>query len=278
MKSIAEWKQRPAKGPYTLAMGNSAIYISLPNITSNYSAIVRSVRSQITDGSAVAYAAPGSHATVIEGYKAQLAVLAATFENPNQPVMETPFISGPPGGGFLLHPLRRGTVKINTKNPDDEPVLDYRTASNPIDFDVMATFLEYFRRFYSSSQMQAVGARELEPGPSVLSSDGVREFLRDSVTASFQHPCCTAAMMPKNKGGVVGSDLKVHGITGLSVADLSIIPFLPSAHTSATAYAIGEKVSHSAQRIRNSLTGFICRQLTSLLIGGPRFDVLDRGL
>jgi choline dehydrogenase-like flavoprotein len=57
------------------------------------------------------------------------------------------------------------------------------------------------------------------------------------------HPCCTAAMMPKPKGGVVDKDLKVHGAKGLRVVDMSVLPLVPAAHLSATAYAVGEKVS-----------------------------------
>jgi choline dehydrogenase len=50
-------------------------------------------------------------------------------------------------------------------------------------------------------------------------------------------------MLPKNKGGVVGPDLKVHGASGLRVMDISVVHLLPSAHLSALAYAVGEKVS-----------------------------------
>ncbi len=51
-------------------------------------------------------------------------------------------------------------------------------------------------------------------------------------------------MMPVEKGGVVGPDLKVHGLGRLRVVDMSIIPMIPGTHTSATAYAIGEKVGY----------------------------------
>lgn len=49
-------------------------------------------------------------------------------------------------------------------------------------------------------------------------------------------------MLPKDKGGVVGPDLKVHGAPGLRVVDMSISPLLIGSHLSATAYAVGEKV------------------------------------
>jgi choline dehydrogenase len=246
-QAITEWKQRPAKGPYTLALGNSAVYLSLPYLYPAYSTITSAIRAQVADGSASNYAAPDSHSTVIEGYNAQLRVLASSFENPEKPILEAPFNGGLPGSGFLLHPLSRGTVKLNLSDHDADPVLDYRSASNPLDVEVMATFLPFWRRFYNQSTvMNEIGARESSPGPSVQTQDEIRAHVRSSMTASFQHPCCTAAMMPKSKGGVVGSDLLVHGLTGLSIADLSIIPLLVSSHTSSTAYAVGEKVKYDA--------------------------------
>ena len=50
-------------------------------------------------------------------------------------------------------------------------------------------------------------------------------------------------MMPEKLGGVVGSDLRVYGVRGLSVVDASIMPLIPAAHMSATVYAVAEKVS-----------------------------------
>jgi choline dehydrogenase-like flavoprotein len=50
-------------------------------------------------------------------------------------------------------------------------------------------------------------------------------------------------MMPKNLGGMVGSDLKVYGVNNLSIVDASIIPIIPSTHLVSTVYAISQKVS-----------------------------------
>ena len=70
------------------------------------------------------------------------------------------------------------------------------------------------------------------------------KWIRQNTTPTFMHPCCTKAMMSEEKGGVVGTDLKVHGAGGrLRVADASIFPMQVSSHLSALCYAIGEKVS-----------------------------------
>lgn len=42
---------------------------------------------------------------------------------------------------------------------------------------------------------------------------------------------------------VVDPQLRVHGIKNLRVVDASIMPILPSAHTNAVVFMIGEKAS-----------------------------------
>lgn len=42
---------------------------------------------------------------------------------------------------------------------------------------------------------------------------------------------------------VVNSQLQVYGISNLRIADASIIPVIPSAHTNAAVFMIGEKAA-----------------------------------
>lgn len=50
-------------------------------------------------------------------------------------------------------------------------------------------------------------------------------------------------MLPREKGGVVSSDLRVYGTKNVRVVDASIIPFQISGHLTSTLYAIAEKAS-----------------------------------
>jgi len=242
-EALKQYKERPAQGPYTLAMGNSAIYIPLRNVTEDYTDIIDAINAQVADKTALNYLPEGVPEDVKAGYLAQLSLLAKSHANPEQAILESPFMSSAPGGGFLLKPLSRGTVMLDPDNLYGEPIIDYRTASNPVDLHVMASFVHFFRRYYATPTMKAMGATERSPGADVTKIADIIESIRGGITASFMHPCCTAAMMPREKGGVVGPDLKVYGVEGLRVVDLSVVPVIPGTHTSATTYAIGEKAA-----------------------------------
>ena len=129
-------------------------------------------------------------------------------------------------------------------DPLAQPLLDYRTGSNPVDFDVYVAHLEYLRRFVGSDTMQSYGAVETAPGADVVAFEDMVAFAKQNMTFSYMHPCCTAAMLAEEKGGVVGPDLRVHGAKGLRIVDMSVFPLEPSSHLSAAAYALGEKVRH----------------------------------
>jgi len=42
---------------------------------------------------------------------------------------------------------------------------------------------------------------------------------------------------------VVDSELRVHGLSGLRIADASVMPSIPSANTAATVYATAERAA-----------------------------------
>ena len=248
-EATAAFNNPVASGPYTLAGGNNAIYVSLPHVTAQYKEITKKIRRMATDGSAASYLPPDirTNTAMIAGYKQQLLVLAELLENSESPSLETPWASAEPIGrawAFLLHPLSRGTVRLNLTDHLSMPILDYRSGSNPVDFDLHLAHLRFLRGVLDTPTMQQHGAIETGPGAAVAGDDqALRNYTSQQSFLSFFHPCCTAAMLPKPKGGVIGPDLKVHGASGLRVVDISILPFLPAAHTSSTAYAVAEKVS-----------------------------------
>lgn len=94
----------------------------------------------------------------------------------------------------------------------------------------------------ATPQLQAIGLGEVTPGPLYQGREALGLYVREVLTTAW-HPVGTAAMLPRELGGVVDAELRVYGVGNLRVVDASILPIVVSAHTQGTVYAIAEKVS-----------------------------------
>ncbi|KAK3348931.1 GMC oxidoreductase-like protein [Lasiosphaeria hispida] len=243
--AVAGFGETPARGPYTLANSNSAIFVPLGNMSANSQTIISRIKGIVADGSAASYL-PADYrddATMVAGYNKQLAMIAKLLSDPRVPSMESTFATGTSVRAVHLHPLSRGTVRLNLTDTLQQPIVNYGTGSNPIDFDIYLAHLKYLRAMVNTTTLRKYGAVEVSPGNSTQTDAALLEYIKDQLVLSFMHPCCTAAMLPRQHGGVVGTDLKVHGAAGLRVVDMSVLPFLPSSHLSSVAYAVGEKAA-----------------------------------
>ena len=93
------------------------------------------------------------------------------------------------------------------------------------------------------SQKAFDGIREAEliPGPKAKSKADLIEFVRMG-TSSFGHPIGTARM-GTGADAVVDSELRVHGVRGLRVADASVMPSIVSGATNAASIMIGGRAA-----------------------------------
>jgi choline dehydrogenase len=107
----------------------------------------------------------------------------------------------------------------------------------------MEAGLGIIRRAAASAAMSELGIWEAWPGPGTRDDDGVRAWARSGV-GSYYHPAGTCRIGPAtDPGAVVNPRLQVHGITGLRVADASVMPVIPNAPLHATVLAIAEKAA-----------------------------------
>ncbi|KAF2629154.1 GMC oxidoreductase [Macroventuria anomochaeta] len=183
---------------------------------------------------------------LVAGYAAQKSILHEPFLSNNSAILEHLFQGSPRGTAILLKPFSRGTIRLNATNPLGPPIVDYRLLSNPIDLQLHVRMQQYLRHhFVTSPTLAPPGPVELDPGSSLPSDKDVENWLikQNKLSASNAHQVGTAAMMPRELGGVVDGELRVYGTKGLRVVDCSIIPLILGAHTMATAYAIGEKAA-----------------------------------
>ena len=228
-------------GPLTLALNTAFVFLPLNTIHSNPS----SFHSKLAAQAAGAYLLPGLPASVIKGYQAQKRILARQFKSPNSAVYESPTGGVCSRTIILQKALSRGTIHINASDPYGDPLVDFRSFTNPLDFEQAIESIKYTRKYFKSKHLARLAPVETGPGPNVTNDDhdGLLEWVRSTSGPTSFHASGTAALMPRELGGVVGTDLLVYGLEGVSVVDASLIPLIPGTHLSATVYAIAEKVS-----------------------------------
>ena len=115
---------------------------------------------------------------------------------------------------------------------------------NAVDRAILAEMVRWLRVHWARPELAKFQPVELVPGAGETDDEIIDALVRTkSLEASFAHMSGSCAMMPEALGGVVGSDLSVYGVRGLSVVDASIIPLLPATHLQATMYAVAEKAA-----------------------------------
>jgi choline dehydrogenase len=155
----------------------------------------------------------------------------------------------PPPAGYALvasvvAPDSRGTVQLATADPQMPPVINPGFLRDGRDLDRLEAGLVLIRQATASlASFSRVRAAEAQPGPGVTTSAGLRAWIRGTV-GSYWHPAGTCRMGPDtDPDAVTDPQLRVHGITGLRVADASVMPVIPNAPLHATVLAIAEKAA-----------------------------------
>jgi choline dehydrogenase len=151
-----------------------------------------------------------------------------------------------PWPGFLasvcqLRPESRGFVRIKSADPAQAPAIQPRYLTAQADRDCMVAGLKLMRRVMSQPAMMRYVDEELAFGQKTWSDDDYLEYVRQRGTTVF-HPTSTCRM-GSDVTAVVDERLRVHGFTGLRVADASIMPTVVSGNTNAACVMIGEKAS-----------------------------------
>ena len=108
--------------------------------------------------------------------------------------------------------------------------------------DRLAAGLTLIRSVAAGAEMRSGGrgwpGTEVWPGAEVRTEAGLRDYIRHTVSSYF-HPAGTCRM-GSGPDAVVDLDLRVHGISGLRIADASVMPSIPGGNTNAPAMMIGE--------------------------------------
>ncbi|MBT6277625.1 MAG: choline dehydrogenase [Chromatiales bacterium] len=140
-----------------------------------------------------------------------------------------------------LRPESKGSIHIKTGDPRMAPAIRYNFLSNPLDVQTLVAVTKTAREMLNAPPMAALRGAELAPGPRVQTDDEILDWIKETAETTY-HPVGTCKM-GSDSMAVVDDQLRVHGLSGLRVADASIMPTLTSGNTNAPSIMIGEKAS-----------------------------------
>ncbi|ETN44414.1 uncharacterized protein HMPREF1541_10595 [Cyphellophora europaea CBS 101466] len=174
---------------------------------------------------------------------------------------------------LLFAQQSHGTVTLRSPSPHDPPLIDPAYLSHPLDALALAEGARLAHRVATHSaalaphlsgllrpvlperfaNLSASGTQQ--PEDSTQEREEWIAYVRE-YSATGHHPAGTCRMgnattpaeaaeaeEGEGEGVVVDPRLRVLGVTGLRVADVSVMPRLSGAHTQMVAYAVGEKAA-----------------------------------
>jgi len=143
----------------------------------------------------------------------------------------------------LLRPKARGTVKLRSSSPDDQPLVNCNFFGDRDDLRLTIASLRYARKILATEPFKSKIKAELLPGAAIDDDEALRKFCGQTVKTNY-HPSGSLRMGPdRDPMSVVDARLCVRGVENLRVIDCSIIPLIPSGNTNAAAMGIGSKAA-----------------------------------
>jgi len=172
----------------------------------------------------------------------------------------------PQGSGFTigvtqLRPGARGAITLRAANPLEPPAIDPQYLSAPEDLRVLIAGIRMARRIASAHALDGSRGAERYPGLHAETDDALAAYIARAAQTLY-HPAGTCRMgplaetevadssaaggtrrIPADPLAVVDSELRVRGVTGLRVADASIMPTLIGGNTNAPTMMIAERAA-----------------------------------
>ena len=140
--------------------------------------------------------------------------------------------------------LGSGELKLASTDPYEQPLLDYRYLEEPWDRERMREGVRLCLKLLEGEEYRKFVEECISPTEEELASDdALDQWMLRNVTTT-QHISGTCKMGPSSDAmAVVDQYCRVHGLEGLRVVDVSVLPDCVRANTNATTIMIAERVA-----------------------------------
>jgi len=139
--------------------------------------------------------------------------------------------------GQLLQLTSEGKLRLRSADPSDPLDITPHWLSTAADQEAAVAMLKYMRRYMRQSSVAPHIGEELMPGSGCQSDQDLLDVFR-RLSRCGLHAVATCRM-GADPHSVVDARLRVRGVSGLRVADCSVMPALVSGNTNGPAMALG---------------------------------------
>ena len=147
-----------------------------------------------------------------------------------------------------LRPTSRGSIHIQSDQAAAAPVIAPNYLSTDEDRRVAIDSLRLARRIVSAPALRQYHPQEWLPGAASQTDSELLDAAAKIGTTIF-HPVGTCAMgVDTDAGAVVDAQLRVHGLSGLRIADASVMPTITSGNTNSPTIMIAERAADLIRR------------------------------
>ncbi len=133
-----------------------------------------------------------------------------------------------------------GWVRARSAEADAPADIHPNYLADPRDLAAMVEALDAAQDLVASAAYAELAEGPLTPPPG-SDRDARVHFVRENI-GSFFH-CSGTARIGTDEGAVVDPELRVHGLSGVWIADASVMPSIPACNTQAPTVAIAERAA-----------------------------------
>lgn len=141
----------------------------------------------------------------------------------------------------VSHPDSRGFVRLASDSPADAPQVTYNLLQDSRDLEALKRAYRFLLEWMDQPSLRRHIGAVVRPTPLPTTEGELEDFLR-ATASTTQHPFSTCRM-GVDDDAVVDEQLRVNGVSGLRVADASVLPRQVAGNPTGVLLMVGEKAA-----------------------------------
>lgn len=175
----------------------------------------------------------------LEGPDVQYFFMHASYANAAERVLDKK--PGMTIGVSQMRPQSRGSIHAKSPDPFAGPSIRPNFLAEEEDRRTMIEGMKIARHIVDQAPMDALREVEMNPGPDCRTDEDWLDFARRDGQTIYH--ICGTTRMGGDEASVTDPQLRLRGVSGLRIADASVMPTIVSGNTQAAVFMIAEKAA-----------------------------------